>query len=86
MPIDNRRGIFNDKKALMLAKKYRLELHDKRAYVSNNKNVTYNDVKFIVNNLWIDHFLYGIELPIDVEPYIYTKYFLDFKCNFNLTF
>lgn len=78
MPIDNRRGIFQDKKALMLAKKYSLELYDKRAYISSGKNVTYNDVKFIVGNLWFDHFMYGVSQPIQVDYYTYTQHYLDY--------
>lgn len=78
MPIDNHRGIFQDKKALVLAKKYSLELHDKRAYISSGKNVTYNDVKFIVGNLWLDHFMYGVSQPIEVDYYTYTQYYLDY--------
>lgn len=78
MPVDNRRGIFEDKKALLLAKKYSLELHNKNAYVSSNKNITYNDVRFIVKNLWFDHFMYGVKKPLNVDPYIYTQYYLDY--------
>lgn len=78
MPVDNRRGIFQDKKALVLAKKYSLELYDKRAYISSGENVTYNDVKFIVENLWLDHFMYGVSQPIQVGYYTYTKYYLDY--------
>lgn len=77
MPIDNRRGIFQDKKALVLAKKYSLDLYDKRSYISSGKNVTYNDVRFIVKNLWIDHFMYGVPQPIEVDYYIYTQYYLN---------
>lgn len=78
MPIDNRRGIFQDKKALVLAQKYSLDLHDKRAYISFGKNVTYNDVKFIVKNLWLDHFMYGVSEPIEVDYYTYTQYYFDY--------
>jgi len=78
MPIDNRRGIFQDKKAFMLAKKYALELNDRRAYISSNKNITYTDVKFIVGNLWLDHFMYGVSQPIEVDYFTYIKYYLDY--------
>ena len=81
MPIDNRRGIFEDKKALLLAKKYSLDLYDKRAYVSYNKNITYSDVKFIVKNLWTDHFMYGIKKPLNVDYYTYTQYYLEYLQN-----
>jgi hypothetical protein len=75
MPIDNHRGIFADKKAMTLAKKYNLDLIDKRCYVTEHKYVTYNDVKFITNNLWLDHFMYGGNKPLDVDNYTYTKYY-----------
>lgn len=78
MPIDNHRGIFADKKAMTLAKKYQLDLTDKRCYISNHKYVTYSDVKFITNNLWIDHFLYGVRPPIEVDIYTYNRYYSRF--------
>lgn len=78
MPIDNRRGIFQDKKALLLAQRYSLELRDKNAYISSNKNITYNDVRFIVKNLWFDHFMYGVKQPIEVDYYTYTQYYLEY--------
>lgn len=78
MPVDNHRGIFSDKKALILAKKYSLDLYDKRAYVSSSRYITYNDVKFIVGNLWLDHFMYGVSQPIEVDHYTYTQYYLDY--------
>ena len=80
MPIDNPRGIFANKKAMTLAKKYNLELTDKRCYICNHKYVTYNDVKFITNNLWIDHFLYGVRPPIEVNIDTYRKYYSNFVC------
>jgi len=79
MPIDNRRGIFHDKKALTLAKKYSLDIYNKQAYISSGKNITYNDVRFIIGNLWLDHFMYGSSKPIEVDDYTYAKYLLDYK-------
>ena len=61
-----------------LAKKYSLELYDQQAYISSGKNVTYNDVKFIVENLWLDHFMYGVSKPIEVDYYTYTQYYLKY--------
>ena len=78
MPIDNPRGIFADKKAMLLAKNYNLEMNNPLGYVSNNKYITYNDVKFIVDNMWMDHFLYGVKAPSDVDKYIYSQYYLKF--------
>ena len=78
MPVDNRRGIFQDKRALILAKKYSLDLYNKQSYISSGKNITYNDVKFIVGNLWLDHFMYGMEKPLNVDDYTYKKYYNDY--------
>lgn len=80
MPIDNRRGIFANKKAMNLAKKYGLDLTDKRCYISDNKYISHSDVKFIVGNLWIDHFLYGVSQPIEVDDDTYNRYYLNFVC------
>ena len=80
MPIDDRRGIFADKKAMALAKKYGLDLTDKRCYISDNKYISHNDVKFIVGNLWIDHFMYGVRPPIEVDVVTYNRYYLNFVC------
>lgn len=81
MPVDNRRGIFENKRALLLAKKYSLDLNDKQAYVSFNKNITYNDVKFIVKNLWLDHFMYGVQQPLNVDCDTYTQYYYQYLNN-----
>lgn len=74
MPIDNHRGIFADKKALVLAKKYNLNLQDKNAYACNKKYVTHNDVYWIVINLWISHFLYNTEQPVKVTSVQYLSF------------
>lgn len=74
MPIDNHRGIFADKKALNLAKKYDLDLKDKNAYSCKNKYVTHRDVYWIVINLWITHFLYNIAPPIEVTEEQYLRF------------
>ena len=76
MPIDNSRGIFADKKSLVLAKKYSLELYDKRAYILNDpsKQVSYRDVRFIITSLWIDHFMYGSAQPLITSTTIYNRY------------
>ena len=84
MPIDNRRGIFKDKRALMLATKYNLDLYNKRAYITDSKYVTYSDVKFIIKNLWIDHFMYGVKQPCEVEQHIYNRYYLEFISTSNV--
>lgn len=73
MPIDNRRGIFKDKRALLLATKYNLDLTNKNSYMHTGEYITYRDVNFIVNNLWIDHIMYGVSPPISVDYDTYMK-------------
>lgn len=60
-------GIFKSKRAKSLAIKYSLDLYNKNAYIHNDYLVSYYDVKFIVDNLWIDYFFHGSDKPIDVS-------------------
>ena len=60
-------GIFKSKRAKLLAIKYGLDLYDKNAYIHSGNTILYSDVKFIVDNCWLDHFMYGIDKPIDVS-------------------
>lgn len=60
-------GIFKSKRAKLLAVKYRLDLYDKDAYLHSGNTILYSDVKFIVDNIWMDHFMYGTDKPIDVS-------------------
>jgi hypothetical protein len=75
MPIGQRYGIFSEKKAYNLALKYNLSLENKNSYIHAGNFITYNEVLFIVNNLWLDHFMYGSNKPIDVSEYspLYRK-------------
>lgn len=63
----NPSGIFKSKRAKLLAIKYGLELYDKNAYIHSGNIISYSDVKFIVDNCWMDHFMYGTDKPIDVS-------------------
>lgn len=60
-------GIFKTKSAKLLAIKYKLSLYDKNAYIHSGRFILYTDVKFIVENLWLDHFMYETDKPIDVS-------------------
>ena len=53
----NNHGIFKTKKAYNLALLYNLELHNKNAYIHSGKFISFNDVEFIVDNLWLDYFM-----------------------------
>lgn len=66
-------GIFKSKRAKLLAIKYGFDIYNKNAYIHSTNLILYSDVKFIVDNLWIDHFKYGTDKPIDVtfEEYNY---------------
>lgn len=62
-------GIFKSKRAKFLAIKYSLDLYNKNAYIHSGNLVSYYDVKFIVDNLWIDYFIHDSDKPIDVSDY-----------------
>jgi hypothetical protein len=64
----NHIGIFKSKRTKLFAARYSLDLHNKNAYGIDNANlISYYDVKFIVDNLWLDHFMYDTDKPIDVS-------------------
>ena len=73
-------GIFKTKRAKLLAIKYSLDLYDKNAYIHSTHLILLSDVQFIVDNLWIDHFMYNDPKPIDLsfseynDIYFYLKY------------
>lgn len=77
-------GIFKTKKARNLAILYDLELNDVNAYIRNNDYVTFNDVKFIVDNLWLSHFIYDNEpMPITVNLHKYNSIYNNLKTKFS---
>ncbi len=77
----NTYGIFKTKKAKLLAIKYYLDLNNPLAYTTSGI-VKYTDVLFIVDNLWLDHFIFLSPNPIhlNIQSYnnmydsIYFKY------------
>jgi hypothetical protein len=79
MPESNSIGIFQNKRAYNLAVKYNLSIFDKDCYIHNKKLIGINDVKFLIKNMWIDHFLYGVSKPIDVGDEKYIKIVTQFK-------
>ena len=60
-------GIFKSKRAKLLAIRYGLDLYNKNTYCYSGNFISYSDVKFIVDNFWMDHFIYGSDKPIDVS-------------------
>ena len=74
-------GIFKTKSAKLLAVKYNLSLYDKNAYIHTGRFILYTDVKFIVDNLWMDHFMYGTDKPLDVsyDEYSYIYHSLEYS-------
>lgn len=77
-------GIFKTNKARNLAILYDLELNDVNAYIRNNDYVTFNDVKFIVDNLWLSHFIYDNEpMPITVNLHKYNSIYNNLKTKFS---
>jgi len=75
----NAHGIFKSKRAKLLAIKYGLELYDKNAYINLGNTISYSDVKFIVDNLWMDHFMYGTDEPIEVSFQEYNDIYYSLK-------
>lgn len=65
-------GIFKTKRAKLLAIKYNLDLNNPLAYATNDV-VKYIDVVFVVNNLWLDHFIFRTPKPISLDPYSYYE-------------
>ena len=88
----NTYGIFKTKRAKQLAIKYNLDLNTTEAYKTDGI-VKFIDVVFIVNNLWLDHFIFKIQPPIKLDiksynnmyEYIYFKYTHVFEY-YNITF
>ncbi len=73
-------GIFKSKRAKLLAIQYNLPIDNPYAYGSNYL-VNFKDVLFIVDNLWLDHFIYNTNIPIDVSNkyYYHIHYKLHIK-------
>ena len=72
MPTGNHYGIFKSKRARNLAIDYGLEINNINAYArlvgeSTSKTIKYEDVKFIVDNLWLDHFIHDALEPIKLK-------------------
>jgi hypothetical protein len=79
----NSYGIFKSKRAKCLAIKYGLHLYDKNAYIHSGNLILYSDVKFIVDNYWMDHFMYGTDKPIDVSYNQYCDIYYSLKDSFS---
>lgn len=85
----NHYGIFKSKRAKLLATRYLLDLYDKNSYIHSGNLILYSDVKFIIDNLWLDHFMYGTDKPIDVSLKEYSDIYFSLKnsfptiCNFS---
>ena len=76
-------GIFKTKRAYKLALKYNLELLNQSAYIHSQSFITLDDVKFIVDNLWLNHFLYHDNPPIHVNTDKYLKIQSYIKSNYS---
>ena len=76
-------GIFKSKRAKLIAIRYSLDLYDKNAYIHSQNLISYSDVKFIVDNLWMDHFIYGTDKPIDISSDEYNHIYYSVSGLFN---
>tara|TARA_Y100000590_G_C15680014_1_gene999462 strand:+ start:763 stop:1047 length:285 start_codon:yes stop_codon:yes gene_type:complete len=75
-------GIFKSKHAKLLAIRYSLDLDDKNAYIHSGNLILFSDVKLIVDNRWIDHFMYGTDEPIHVSFDEYYNIFYSLQNSF----
>ena len=76
----NNYGIFKTKNAKILAIKYSLDLYDKSIYIYNHNDlVKLSDVKHLIDNLWIDHFLYRSPQPIQTTCNQYIEIFTHYR-------
>lgn len=82
MPTSNKIGIFKTSSAKQLAIKYNLDLTNKNAYIHDDEYISYYDVKFIVDNLWLDHFMYNSSKPAIVTSYEYSQIYYDLKTKY----
>lgn len=71
----NHPGIFKNNKAKLLATKYGLDLNNPDAYIYHGKFITFYDVSLIIENLWLDHFMYNADKPLDVSGNEYNELF-----------
>jgi hypothetical protein len=78
----NHYGIFKTKKAKLLAIKYNLELNDSDFYIHFSQFITYFDVLFMIDNFWLDHFMYNSDKPLDVSIDEYYNIFFSLKRKF----
>ena len=74
----NSYGLFNNNKARNLANLYKIDANDFREYLRRDKYITFKDVKFIVDNLWLSHFIHHhipkpIDLPFDKYVHLYSR-------------
>jgi hypothetical protein len=63
----NHPGIFKNNKAKLLASKYELDLNNPNVYIHFGKYITYSDVSFMVENLWLNHFMYNDDKPLELS-------------------
>lgn len=86
----NHPGIFKNNKAKLLATKYGLNLNNPDAYIHFGKYITYSDVSFLVENIWLDHFMYDTDKPLELSYDEYNDLFYSlqdkYPALFNLSF
>ncbi len=78
----NHYGIFKNKKAKLLASKYGLNLNDPNSYIHFGKYITYYDVSFMIDNFWLDHFMYNTDKPLEVSYDEYDDIFYSLQIKY----
>ena len=74
----NSYGLFQNNKARHLANLYKIDINEFLEYIRKDKYITFKDVKFIVDNLWLSHFIHNdlpkpIDLPFDKYVQLYSR-------------
>ncbi len=75
-------GIFKNSKAKKLALLYNLSTTDKNHYIHSGKFITFHDVQFIVDNLWLDYFIYNTNKPLNISFVVEYYLFENLKIKF----
>jgi hypothetical protein len=77
----NHYGIYLTKHAKNMAVKYGFNLYDKNQFIHSKKYILLSDVQLMIEHLWLEHFLYDFDKPIDVsyDEYNYIFYNLQQK-------
>ena len=78
-------GIFKSKRAKFIAMYYNLPMDNISAY-GTNTIVKLKDVIFIIDNLWLDHFIYNTKIPLNVCKKMYDDIYYKLQVKYSHLF